>query len=109
MTSMADRFRKWYEYEQDCNAKTIAMIESVPAERRSAPEFQKAIDKMAHLVSARRRWLHRMGQWADLPAIFPKDTRVEELPKLVADTEAAWVAYLAKLNDQDLARSFEWQ
>jgi uncharacterized damage-inducible protein DinB len=109
MKSMADRFRDWYEYERDCNAKTIAMIESVPAERRAEPQFQKAIDKMAHLVSARRRWLHRMGHWPEAPAIFPKGTRVDELAKLVADTEAAWVAYLARLNDQDLARTFEWQ
>src|SRR5260221_7179670 len=93
MKSMADRFRKWYEYERDCNAKSIAMIESVPAEKRSAPEFQKAIDKMAHLVAARRRWLHRLGHWHDAPPVFPQGTRVEELPSLVADTEAGWVSY----------------
>lgn len=108
MKSMADRFRDWYEYERDCNAKTIAMLESVPAEKRGTPEFQRSIDKMAHLVSARRRWLNRVGHWPDLPAIFPKGTRCEELPKLIADTEAAWVAYLRNLTDQDLVRTFEW-
>lgn len=109
MTSMADRFRMWYEYERDCNAKSIAMIESVPPERRVAPEFQKAIDKMAHLVAARRRWLHRLGHWLDAPPPFPQGTLVTELPTLVADTEAAWVRYLSQLDEQELARTFEWQ
>lgn len=109
MTSMADRFRKWYEYERDCNAKSIAMIESVPAERRAEPEFQKAVDKMAHLVAARRRWLHRLGHWKDAPPPFPQGTPVTELSTLVADTEAAWVRYLSQLDEQELARTFEWQ
>src|SRR5205085_10886522 len=58
MKTLADRFRRWYEYERDCNAKTLAMLASVPAERRTTPEFRKAVDRMAHLVAARQRWLH---------------------------------------------------
>ena len=109
MTSMADRFRRWYEYERDCNAKTLAMLESVPQERRSATEFQKAIDKMAHMVAARRRWLHRLGHFPEAPPPFPQGTALTDLSKLIADTEAAWVAYLARLDDAELARTFEWQ
>src|SRR5215468_9761514 len=80
MNSLADRFRRWYEYERDCNAKSLEMLASVPAERRSAPEFQKAVDRMAHLLAAR-----------------------------VAKTEAAWVAYLEKLDERELARTLEWE
>ena len=108
MTSMADRFRTWYEYERDCNAKSLTMLESVPVERRGAAEFQKAVDRMAHLVTARRRWLHRLGHWPDLPAIFPSGTPLTDLPTLVADTEGAWVAYLARVDEAELAREFEW-
>ena len=46
MKSLADRFRTWYEYERDCNAKSLEMLASVPEERRAAPEFQKAVDEM---------------------------------------------------------------
>ncbi|HEY1187415.1 MAG TPA: DinB family protein [Gemmata sp.] len=108
MTSLADRFRKWYEYERDCNAKSLAMLASVPAERRGAAEFQKAVDRMAHLVAARRRWLHRLGHWAEPPVPFPAGTALTDLPGLVADTEAAWVAYLDRLDAAELAREFEW-
>jgi len=86
MTTMSDRFRTWYEYERDCNAKSLTMLESVPVERRGTTEFQKAVDRMAHLVTARRRWLHRLGHWPDLPAIFPSGTPLTDLPTLVADT-----------------------
>jgi uncharacterized damage-inducible protein DinB len=109
MKSLADRFRRWYEYERDCNAKSLAMLSSVPVERRAAAEFQKAVDRMAHLVAARRRWLHRLGHFPEAPALFPDGTTLTNLSALVEDTEAAWVAYLDRLNEQELARVFEWE
>ena len=108
MKSLADRFRRWYDYERDCNAKSLAMLTSVPAEKRSTPEFQKAVGRMAHLVAARQRWLHRLGHWPQPLAAFPSAS-LDELPKLVADTEAAWVAYLSNLTDADLAGEFEYK
>jgi uncharacterized damage-inducible protein DinB len=109
MKTFADRFRRWYEYERDCNAKSLEMLASVPTERRSAPEFQKAVDRMAHLVAARRRWLQRLGHLADSPPLFSNGTKLADLSPLVADTEAAWVAYLSRLDERELARTIEWQ
>ena len=108
MKSLGDRFRRWYDYERDCNAKSLAMLESVPAERRAAAEFQKAVDRMAHLVVARRRWLFRLGMLTELPGLFPKGTSLTDLPALVAETETGWVAYLSRLDDAELARTLEW-
>jgi uncharacterized damage-inducible protein DinB len=109
MKTLTDRFRRWYDYERDCNAKTMTMLESVPVERRGAPEFQKAVDRMAHLVAARRRWLNRLGHWPEPPAAFPQGTALTDLTALIADTEAAWVAYLSKLDEDELARELEWE
>src|SRR5215510_3368635 len=109
MKSLADRFRRWYEHERDCNAKSLEMLASVPAERRSAPEFQKAVDRVAHLVAARRRWLNRLGHMLEAPGLFPQSTPLADLPAQVADTEAAWVAYLERLDDGELARVIEWE
>ncbi len=109
MKSLADRFRRWYEYERDCNAKSLEMLASVPVERRSTPEFRKAVDRMAHLVAARRRWLQRLGDLPQAPAAFPQGAKLEELPALVADTETAWVGYLNRLDDAELAHTLEWQ
>jgi uncharacterized damage-inducible protein DinB len=109
VNTLADRFRRWYEYERDCNAKSLAMLASVPAERQAAPEFQKAIDRMAHLVAARRWWLNRLGHWPEAPDLSPQGTTLAELPGLVAATEARWVDYLRGLDESELAREFEWQ
>jgi uncharacterized damage-inducible protein DinB len=108
MNTLADRFRRWYEYERDCNARSLEMLASVPADRRDAPEFRKAVGRMAHLVAARRRWLYRLGRWPESPALFPQAVTLEELPVLVASTEAAWAEYLETLDDAGLAREFEY-
>jgi uncharacterized damage-inducible protein DinB len=109
MKSIADRIRRWYDYERDCNAKSLQMLASVPVERRSAPEFQKAVGRMAHLVAARRRWLSRLGHWPESPSLFPQSTTLDELPALVTSTEAAWVAYLGQLDDDQLAREIDYR
>jgi uncharacterized damage-inducible protein DinB len=109
MNSLADRFRRWYEYERDCNAKSLAMLASVPVERRGTAEFEKAVGRMAHLVAARRRWLHRLGHGPGASVPFPQGTALADLPAQVAETEAGWVAYLEPLTDTDLARVVEWE
>jgi uncharacterized damage-inducible protein DinB len=109
MKTLADRFRRWYDYERHCNAKTLQMLASVPEDRRSAPEFQKAVDRMAHLVAARQRWLNRLGHFSEAPSFFPKGTMLGDLRQRVGDTEAAWVAYLERLDDAELGRAVEWQ
>jgi uncharacterized damage-inducible protein DinB len=108
MTSLADRFRRWYEYERDCNAQALAMLASVPADQRSRAEFQKAVDRLSHLVAARRRWLSRLGHLSEAPKLFPSGTQLADLPTAVADTEQAWVTYLSQLDDAGLARELEW-
>ena len=109
MTSLADRFRRWYEYERDCNAKSLAMLASVPADRRDSAEFQKAVDRLAHLDAARRRWLSRFGRLSEAPPLFPTGTPLDELGPRIAETERAWVEYLSRLDDTELARELEWQ
>ena len=108
MKTMTDRFRRWYEHERDSNAKCIEMLNSVPADKRSDTSFQRAVDKFAHLVAARQRWLTRLGYWQELPSIFPKGTPLADLPAMVAKTEKAWVDFLSKLDDKDLEREVQW-
>lgn len=106
--SFAERFRTWYEYERDCNAKTLKMLESVPAANRAEPAFAKAVGRMAHLVAARHMWLFRLGQCTDHPERWDPSTTIDQLPALLADIESRWVAYLKPLTDADLAQDFEF-
>lgn len=104
MKTLSDRFRTWYAYERDCNAKTLEMLASVPVEKRTSPEFQKAVNRLGHLLAARRLWLYRFGRLSEAPRLHPKDMSFDSLPELVAATEELWVEELAKLEDSDLSQ-----
>jgi uncharacterized damage-inducible protein DinB len=41
--------------------------------------------------------------------LFPTETTLDDLPEMVAGTEAGWTQYLDGLADADLAREIEWQ
>ena len=58
---LAGRFERWFEHEREAHAKVLRSLESVPAERRSGPEFEKAVAILAHVAAARRVWLVRLG------------------------------------------------
>ena len=109
MQTMADRFRHWYDYERHANAQTLTMLDSVPADGRAAADFQRAVDLMAHMIRARRMWLHRLGAWPEVPGGWNSDgSPLAELPALLRPTEAAWVAWLGRLDDATLAADLEW-
>ena len=105
----AEKYRRWFEYEQDSNAKVVASLEATAEELRSTAAFQKAVDLMAHLVAARKMWLYRLGAGEKPSELFPAQTSLSELPKLVSEMEAAWSTYFSNLTDEVLARNFEYQ
>ena len=106
----SDRYRRWFEYEKESHAKVLASLSAVPDELRVQPQFQKAVDLMAHLVAARRMWLFRFGVTTGTqPELFPQQVNIAELPAQVAAMQAAWDQYLARLDDTELARPFEYR
>src|SRR5438128_1896644 len=54
--ALAERFQRWFEYERDAHAKVLRSLESVPAERRSAAEFRRAVPILANGAAARKPW-----------------------------------------------------
>ena len=106
--SFVERFRNWYEYERDCNAKSLKMLQSVPAGARASPPFTRAVGKLAHLVAARHMWLFRLGVVTDHPESWFPPMTLEQLPAAVAAIEQRWTAYLACLTDADLSAVFNY-
>lgn len=109
LKTMSDRFRNWYDHERDCNAKILTMLNSIPESRRIEPQFRRALDLAAHVILARRMWLHRLGDWEENPIGWGKDVPLETLPDAFAETEKAWVAYLAKVDDQAISQELVWK
>lgn len=104
-----DTFRRWFDYEKDAHAKTIASISAVPPEKRQAPEFRKAVDLMAHVVGARWFWLQRIGATSERPLkMFTKDFLIVDLPGRLLEMESTWGSYLGGLSEAELSRPVEW-
>ena len=106
----AGRFQRWFEYERDAHAKVLRSLESVPAARRSCPEFEKAVAILAHIAAARRLWLVRLGI---LPGpqgtLSPEKLRLADVSDLLQGVHGLWAEYLARVTDEEIGREFEYQ
>lgn len=107
---LIERFRRWFEYEVDAHAKTVASLESVPVEKRLGGDFKKAVAVFGHLVAARRVWLFRLGIAPAPPgALFPENPELAEVISGWREAEGLWKDYLTKLSDEEIAQPFEYK
>jgi uncharacterized damage-inducible protein DinB len=106
---IAERFQRWFEYERDAHAKVLQSLESVPDDRRSCPEFEKAVTILAHVAAARRVWLIRLGLLPGQGTLTPKDVPLSEVAGLLHSVHALWADYLAHVTDEELEREIEYQ
>ncbi len=107
--NLADRYRRWFDYEKDSHQKTLASLTETLPEIQNSERFQKAVDLMAHIIAARRMWLYRFGVTNTPVELFPRQVNLAELSSQLQEMEAAWSEYLGDLNDMALARVFEYQ
>jgi uncharacterized damage-inducible protein DinB len=103
------RFRRWFDYEKDSHAKTLASLNAVSEELRESQEFRKAVSLLGHIVAARRVWLFRFGVLNNNVELFPRDVSLGDISDQLAEMETAWSQYLDQLDDAELARVFEYQ
>ncbi|MDQ3474526.1 MAG: DinB family protein [Acidobacteriota bacterium] len=103
-----EKYRLWFEYEQDSNAKVLASLQAVADPLRGMPEYQKAIDLLAHLVAARNMWLYRLGVGSAPLELFPAESPLTRLPELLDQMQSAWRTYFESLTDAEVARRFEY-
>jgi uncharacterized damage-inducible protein DinB len=106
---MIDRYRRWFEYEKDSHAKTLESLNAVTEERRDSEAFGKAVYLMGHIVAARLMWLFRFGVLTNKVELFSNEIKLTELPRQISEMETSWSKYLDQLNDDELARVFEYQ
>jgi uncharacterized damage-inducible protein DinB len=107
-----DMFRRWFEYERDSHALVLAALNAVPAARRGAPEFRKAATLLAHIIEARRLWLHRMGvarEGPTLDELMPDVVDLAGLPGRLDAMHGAWALHLASLDDEAIMHHFEYR
>ncbi len=104
------RYRRWFDYEKDANAKVIHSLESVPADRRSAPEYGRAVSILAHIAAARRVWLGRLGVAPPFTGpFFPQGLELAQVVAQWNEAERLWADFLGRLTDEKIAQTFEYQ
>lgn len=55
MTQTAiERYLRWFEYEKNSHAKTLASLNATPDGPRESEGFRKAVYLMGHIIAARR-------------------------------------------------------
>ena len=107
--SLIEYFRRLFEYERNSNAKSLASLETVPAEGRSSQPFRRALDIHAHVAASRLMWLHRLGADPEEPKTYnPDGLSFAEVRALVERMENGWAAYLAKLPDDAADQVLEY-
>lgn len=106
---MVGRYRRWFDYEKDSHAKTVASLNAVPEALRESEGFRKAVYLMGHIVAARRMWLFRLGFVNEDTDLFTREISLSELPEQVSGMETLWSQYLDQLNDDELARVFDYR
>jgi len=106
---MVDRYRRWLEHEREAFGKAVASLETVPEARRGEPEYQKAVDILAHLPAARRFWLERFdGAAPGLDVLFPKGVDPLGLADDGEQAFRAWADRLASFDDDALAADLRY-
>lgn len=105
--SLLERYREWYAYETDCNAKMLAMLESVPAANRSDFRFQRAVTIADHLAAGREKWLDYMaGKGHNQIPWWDERCELSTLRPRFAALESQWTDYLAHLEADQLGQDF---
>jgi uncharacterized damage-inducible protein DinB len=88
---MAERYRRWFEYEKDSHAKVLAALGSASASARETDAFRKAVELAGHILAARGIWLFRLGAAKKAPTdFFPRGMSLSDLAARVEEMHAAW-------------------
>lgn len=99
------QFRRNFEYEKAAYRALFEQLDALAPRHGARAEYQQILDHLAHLAVARLFWLFRMGVRAESPqGFFPKGLPLAEVQQRIADMQAEWDAWFAKLDDAETER-----
>ncbi|MBX7104391.1 MAG: DinB family protein [Gemmataceae bacterium] len=108
--NLADRFRRWFDYERDVHQLTLESLSAVPVEGQTRLEFRRAVSLMGHIIAARRLWLSRIAAEYPRPTVlFPENVSLEAVAAESNHAESDWEKYLTTSDDNELQRDVEYR
>ncbi|HYE61862.1 MAG TPA: DinB family protein [Phycisphaerales bacterium] len=97
------RYGRLLAYEVEATRRALTSIESVPAEGRRHPGFERAIAVMSHVQLARFVWLARVeGRPYENPKDWFPVWTLEQTRLAAQEQDREWAEFLHALSDGDL-------
>ncbi len=107
---IAERYRRWFDYEKDSHAKVLAALEAAAKRAKETKQFRKAMGLAGHIVASRQVWLFRLGAARQAPSnFFPGGLTLPELRRRFRRMHDAWSGYLSQATGKEIARSFDYR
>ncbi|MEL7473070.1 MAG: DinB family protein [Planctomycetota bacterium] len=98
---MYRRFQRLFEYERSSELAVLRAIAACPDHTHA--EVQRAGDRAAHIVAAKREWMRRLEGSAGEPIeLFPTGVSMDELETVGAQAAELWAEWLSHLTDARL-------
>lgn len=100
--SLVDHFRRQFAYDAWANREVLAAI-------RNSGGSERALQLMAHILSAEQLWLERLTARPQSMPVWPKaDTDVDQYEAQAAEIRKLWDEYLDAAGE-DLAKPISYK
>lgn len=110
MTTLLDHYRELLAYDVWANERALTSIESIPADRRSGPAYERLTALIPHNLIARRVWRWRiLEQPYENPRSWFPPMSVAETRLLAKEVDTEWAQFLPTLTFADLERSHSYK
>jgi uncharacterized damage-inducible protein DinB len=104
------QYRKWFEYEKETHQRVFDSLKTVPSSKQKSEDYQKAIDLFSHILAARKFWLYRIGVLQNIRKdLFESSIDIDRLIGLMVEVHQMWDKYFEKLDEEEVARTFEYR
>lgn len=105
---MIERQRRWYEQEKWAVRRTIESVRALPESARADERYQRALDKIAHVLVARQIWYERLAGVEPRGDGSAEGMPIDRIEALNAEVEREWDDYLGTLDDARLRNAVDY-
>jgi uncharacterized damage-inducible protein DinB len=99
---LIQHFTRLFAYDGWANREVLAGL------RSAAQPAPRALQLMAHIISAERLWMERLEENPQTLPVWP-DFTIDECERQAADLVSRWKNYLARSSEADLAQTVSYR
>jgi uncharacterized damage-inducible protein DinB len=100
--NMLDHFRQLFAYDHWANHEVLHSLQ------RAQNPPQRAVERLAHILSAERLWLERLRQQQQTQPVWPQFA-LDQCTAEIAGLAALWKDYLAALVEAGLTETLAYK